>query len=78
MIRSPFSRTALSRAMTRTAALKLLVSNGFLGFGIVLLAAFMLLEVNGLATNPLIPAFAAFCIGCTAVLDRISFRLTKK
>lgn len=50
---------------------KTLASNTLLGFGISILAAFGAMQVLGFHTEPLMPATAAFCIGCTAVLDRI-------
>jgi hypothetical protein len=46
-------------------------SNTLLGFGILLLVGFGVLEVLGMHSDPLVPAFSAFFIGCTAVLDRM-------
>jgi hypothetical protein len=42
-----------------------------MGLGIVLLAAFGLLEWNGNATHALVPALAALAVGASAVLDRL-------
>ena len=39
--------------------------------GIIALAAYALLQLAGAGSDPLIPATAAFFIGCTAVLDRL-------
>ena len=47
------------------------VSNLLLVAGIVLLAAVGVAEINGTTSDPLLPAFSAFLIGCTAVLDRV-------
>jgi uncharacterized membrane protein len=52
---------------------KLYLSNALLGLGVLFLLSFGVIEVNGLQSNPLLPAFAALLIGCTAVLDRVSF-----
>ncbi|MEX1020378.1 MAG: hypothetical protein WDZ49_12015 [Litorilinea sp.] len=71
MTRSPLSRTA-TRAMSRAATIKLLTSNACLGLGIVLLAAFLVVEFNGTAVNPLVPAIAALAVGFAAVLDRLT------
>jgi hypothetical protein len=49
-----------------------LISNALLVAGIILLMGFALLEIAGQPTNPLLPAFAAFFIGGTAVLDRVA------
>jgi hypothetical protein len=51
---------------------KELISNALLVAGVLLLTGFALLEMAGLSTNPLLPAFAAFFIGGTAVLDRVN------
>ena len=48
-----------------------LMSNTMLGLGVVMLAAFGVLQGAGLNADPMIPAFAALFIGCTAVLDRV-------
>ncbi len=48
-----------------------LISNAFLSLGTVMLAGFGMLEVTGVHSDPLLPAFAAFLIGVTAVLDRV-------
>jgi len=53
---------------------KLYVSNTFLGVGVLMLLGFGAMEFAGLRSDPLLPAFAAFCIGCTAVLDRVAIR----
>ena len=52
---------------------KLHLSNTLLGLGVLILLSFGLIEFNGLQSDPLLPAFAALLIGCTAVLDRVSF-----
>lgn len=52
-----------------------LLSNAFLGLGAVMLLGFGFMEVNGLHSDPLVPASAALLIGFTAVLDRVHFRL---
>ncbi len=52
------------------------VSNTALAMGIVVLAAYALLLVTGASSDPLVPAIAAFFIGCTAVLDRITHHET--
>ncbi len=48
-----------------------IVSNAFLGLGTLMLVGFGALEVSGFHSDPLLPAFAAFLIGVTAVLDRV-------
>ena len=53
---------------------KLYLSNTFLSVGVLMLLGFGAMEFVGLRSDPLIPAFAAFCIGCTAVLDRVAVR----
>ena len=50
---------------------KPLVSNTLLILGILMLFYFVMLEAQGFHSDPLIPAFSAFFIGCTAVLDRV-------
>ena len=52
-------------------------SNSLLGLGIVILGSFAVLEATGLHSDPLLPALAAFCIGCTAVLDRVGVEPAK-
>lgn len=47
------------------------LSNAFLSLGIFMLISFGALEVTGFQSDPLLPAFAAFLIGITAVLDRV-------
>jgi hypothetical protein len=71
MTRSPLSRSS-SRGMSRGMIFRLLLGNACLGLGIVLLAAFLLLEFNGFTAEPLVPALAALSVGCTAVLDRVA------
>lgn len=71
MTRSPLSR-ASARGTTRSNAIKLLLSNAFLGLSIVLLTAFLAVEMNGFSVDPLIPALAALSVGCSAVLDRLT------
>ncbi|MCC6168361.1 MAG: hypothetical protein IT329_14150 [Caldilineaceae bacterium] len=48
-----------------------MVSNAFLSLGTLMLVGFGALEVSGFHSDPLLPAFAAFLIGVTAVLDRV-------
>ncbi|MCC9075902.1 hypothetical protein FKZ61_007245 [Litorilinea aerophila] len=60
-----------SYQVVRKMVKKHAVSNAMLGLGVAILLSFMGLEVTGMSADPLLPAFAAFCIGCTAVLDRI-------
>ena len=48
-----------------------LVSNGLLALGALLLAGVILFEATGFSIDPLLPAFSAFLIGCTAILDRV-------
>jgi hypothetical protein len=52
---------------------KLHVSNTLLSLGVLTLMSFGLVEITGVQSDPLLPAFAALLIGCTAVIDRISF-----
>jgi hypothetical protein len=47
------------------------ISNTLLVLGAILLGAVVVLEVFGGNSDPLLPASAAFLIGCTAVLDRV-------
>lgn len=54
--------------------LKTMASNTLLMFGVVMLATFGAFELYGGQTDPLLPASAAFCIGCTAVLDRVGLK----
>lgn len=53
---------------------KELFSNALLVIGAVTLLTFGVMEVTGFHTDPLMPAFSAFLIGATAVLDRGGFR----
>ena len=50
------------------------ISNMLLVLGAVLLAAVVILEMTGSSSDPLLPASAAFLLGCTAVLDRVGVR----
>ena len=50
------------------------MSNTLLVAGVVMLCLFGLLQVTGNTIDPLLPATAAFLIGCTAVLDRVGTR----
>ncbi len=50
------------------------ISNMLLTLGIVSLFLFGLFQLLGIGADPLIPASAAFFIGCTAVLDRVGTR----
>jgi hypothetical protein len=52
---------------------KVNLSNTLLSLGVLILLSFGVIEVNGVQSDPLLPAFAALLIGCTAVLDRVSF-----
>jgi hypothetical protein len=52
---------------------KLHLSNTLLSLGVLILLSFGLVEFTGFHSDPLLPAFAALLIGCTAVLDRVSF-----
>ena len=54
-----------------------LVSNTSLAMGVVVLAAYAMLQTIGAGSDPLVPATAAFFIGCTAVLDRIGRQETE-
>lgn len=56
---------------------KLQLSNALLGLGVLFLLGFGFIEINGVQSDPLLPAFAALLIGCTAVLDRVSFQSSK-
>lgn len=56
---------------------KLHLSNALLSLGVLILLSFGLIEINGIQSDPLLPAFAAFFIGCTAVLDRVSIFKSK-
>ena len=64
---------AVFRALVlgRNSMVKTLASNMLLAFGTSILAVFGAMQVLGFHAEPLLPAVAAFCIGCTAVLDRI-------
>jgi len=50
------------------------MSNGLLMAGVLVLAIFAVLHFAGIASDPLLPASAAFLIGCTAVLGRVGSR----
>ncbi len=50
------------------------ISNSLLLLGVLTLLAFAGLELFGFQSDPIVPAFAALFIGCTAVLDRIGVR----
>jgi hypothetical protein len=50
------------------------MSNALLVLGVVMLVLFGLLQLLGNSIDPLLPATAAFFIGCTAVLDRVGSR----
>ena len=52
---------------------KINLSNTLLSLGVLILLSFGVIEINGAQSDPLLPAFAALLIGCTAVLDRVSF-----
>lgn len=53
---------------------KELFSNVLLMLGALTLIVFGVMEATGFHTDPLMPAFSAFLIGMTAVLDRNGFR----
>ncbi len=59
-------------AMEKIATRRILFSNAFLGLGILMLLCFAIFQAEGLQSDPLLPAFSAFFIGCTAVLDRLN------
>jgi hypothetical protein len=46
-------------------------SNIVLVLGILFLGSFAGLELFGLEMNPLLPAVAAFCFACAAMIDRL-------
>lgn len=48
------------------------MSNGLLVVGVLMLGIFAVLALAGVTSDPLLPAAAAFLIGCTAVIDRVS------
>lgn len=50
------------------------MSNALLAMGVAMLGIFGVMQVAGVGTDPLVPAAAAFLIGCTAVLDRVGAR----
>lgn len=52
-------------------------SNVLLALGAAMLLAFGIMEATGFHTDPLMPAFSAFLIGMTAVLDRSSLRRSR-
>jgi hypothetical protein len=56
----------------RLNMIRIRFSNILLVLGIIMLSAFAVVELVGMQTDPLIPAFAAFFIGGTAVLDRLN------
>jgi len=56
---------------------KSLISNCLLALGVVILGGFALMEMTGLSVDPLLPALSAFCIGGTAVLDRVGVQQFK-
>jgi hypothetical protein len=51
--------------------LKPFISNILLCLGVLMLLGFGVLEIAGLPSDPLLPAFSALLIGGTAVLDRV-------
>jgi hypothetical protein len=53
---------------------KAFFSNSLLGLGTLMLIVFVVMELGGWHSNPLLPAFAALAIGGTAVLDRVGRR----
>jgi hypothetical protein len=50
------------------------MSNALLALGVAMLGIFGVMQVAGVGADPLVPAAAAFLIGCTAVLDRLGAR----
>jgi hypothetical protein len=52
---------------------KLYLSNALLSLGVLILLSFGFIEFKGIQSDPLLPAFAALLIGCTAVIDRVPF-----
>lgn len=50
---------------------QVMISNGLLSLGVVMLVGFGFFELAGLQADPLLPATAALCIGITAILDRL-------
>jgi hypothetical protein len=50
---------------------KAFFSNSLLGLGTFMLIAFVVMELAGWHSNPLLPALSALAIGGTAVLDRL-------
>ena len=56
---------------------KSVFSNALLILGTLLLVGFAVLELLGMRSDPIMPAFAAFFIGCTAVLDRVGEKKLK-
>lgn len=53
---------------------RMFFSNALLVLGVIFLGGFAAFELNGASMDPLIPAFAAFCIAGTALLDRLQER----
>ncbi len=51
---------------------KVFLSNALLVLGIFCLGGFAAFTLYGAQIDPIVPAFAALCIACTALLDRIS------
>ncbi|GEM_PF-6860954 len=54
-----------------------LVSNITLLIGVLFLVSFVGLELAGIQMNPLLPALAAFCFACAAMLDRFDMPRTE-
>lgn len=48
-----------------------LMSNALLATGVLMLMVFAVFQMAGLGVDPLVPAGAAFLLGCTAILDRV-------
>ena len=53
------------------------LSNTLLSLGVVMLVGMGVMELTGLPSDPLLPATAAFCLGCTAVIDRVGLQQLK-
>ena len=61
--------------MTLSSVGKAFLSNAFLVIGLVILMCFAILEVRGLHSDPLLPAFSALFFGFTAIIDRLQPRV---
>jgi hypothetical protein len=50
---------------------KSIFSNTLLGLGTLMLVVFVVLELLGSRSDPLLPALSALSLGVTAILDRL-------